>query len=217
MRKALVFLPLAAGCIIPVMPPPTHFEAMNPAPTYTKPTNTEFTVTPLSFPPFVGSAKITFMASPIVLPELQGSIGPTFTSTSPGLWIVTRGGQVGGHFGVRIGGALGMGDVLGVSKFAMPYAGANLHLQYAHLSDTGATFAFTFGAEGLVPLFPDTDYDTEQRDELVILAPIPSVWASLDFRWDIPLGEKRDKYFVIGAGADVFFYPFPNLTLGARF
>lgn len=225
MRKILPVAFLSA--CIPGLPPPGHYAAVNPAPVYSG-HSTEVTFTPLSLPPFTLAAAYTspLTEQPYLMPELQGSFGFTgngggYAAFSPALWFVTRPGLTGGHFGARLGGSIGSGDVLGVYDFYMPYAGPTLHLQYANLGEGGGAFSTTFGAELLLPWFPDKQVEqgTDDNGSPVTLFPFPALWVGVDLRGDLPIGER--EFLIVGAGLDValplYIFPSPNLTVGLRF
>lgn len=225
MRKIAPALLLSA--CLPGLPPPGHYAAMNPAPVYSGPTG-EVTFTPLSLPPFTlaGAYTAPLVAQPFLMPEVQGSFGFSdassgYVSLSPALWIVTRPGEVGGHFGLRLGGSIGSGDVLGVYDFYMPYAGPTLHLQYANLGDNGGAFSTTFGGEFLLPFFPDeqSKEGVDDNGTPIAIFPFPVLWVGLDVRGDLPLGERT--FLIVGGGFDVglplTFIISPNLTVGLRF
>lgn len=213
-------LMLVAGCV-PGIPAPTHYSAIGPAPTYDRPMG-EATVTPIALPPSIAAAYTApLTAQPYLMPEIQGQLGPTHASAAPALWIVTRPGQDGGHFGVRVGGAVGTGDVLGVFDFYMPYAGPTLHVQFADRFANRATFAATLGGELLLPLIVDglTETYTDSNGNIVGVVPSPVVWVGADVRGDLPVGDHA--WLVIGGGFDfgMALWPIvsPNLTLGLRF
>lgn len=230
MRKILP-VALLSACV-PGLPPPGHYAAVNPAAVYGRPT-AEVTFTPLSLPPFSLAAAYTapLTEQPWILPEIQGSFAATgvtdrdtnggYAAVSPALWFVMHPGELGGHFGARLGASVGSGDVLGVYDFYMPYAGPTLHLQYANLADNGGSFAGTFGLELLLPFFPDKQIITytDSNGTSVTKFPFPVLWVGLDVRGDLPLGERT--YLIVGAGIDVatplYIFISPNLTTGLRF
>ncbi len=221
MRKILPIAFLSA--CLPGLPPPGHYAAMNPAPVYGRPT-AELTLTPLSLPPFsiAGAYTAPLVAQPFLMPEIQGSFAFAdnnggYGAVSPALWFVTHPGELGGHFGLRLGGSLGSGDLLGLYHFNMPYAGPTLHVQYASLGEDGGAFSTTFGGEMLIPMFPEKQQFTDADGTLVF--PFAALWIGWDIRGDVPLTDKQ--FLILGAGVDValplYLFISPNLTVGLRF
>lgn len=216
----MLSLLFAAGCV-PGIPAPAHYSAVGPAPTYDRAMG-EATATPISLPPSLAAAYTAPLTEqPFLMPEIQGQVGPTHASVSPALWIVTRPGLDGGHFGARIGGAAGTGDILGVFDFYMPYAGPTLHLQFADRFPNRATFSATLGGELLFPLFPDAFVQpyTDSNGNVVTAIPSPVLWVGADVRGDLPVGDRA--WLIVGGGFDfgVSLWPIvtPNVTLGLRF
>jgi len=159
---------------------------------------------------------------PAVVFDLHGQLGTTHVLAAPGMWLRTRPeSHPGFHFGMRLGWAVGTGDLIGFLPFTMPFAGPTLHLQFAHGFERHlGALALTLGGEITWPIapaaFPYTDEDEEGATITVL--PVPIWYLSADLRWDVALGEN--VALVLGGGVD---FPYteaavlPTGSIGIRF
>ena len=220
MRLPLPLLALlASGCFIPAFPPPSSYAPMPPATALQQPSTQvhgSFGILPT-----VGGAWYAPMESqPGLVMDIQGQLGLTHLLTNPGLWLRTRPEEhAGPHWGMRMGGVVGSGDIIGFMPFTMPEAGVTTHLQYAHGSPNNAgSFAVTLGGEYLFPVFPDAFVreETDDDGDTYYVIPVPGWYLSVDLRYDFPLGEEHLLF--IGGGLDLAYTstPLPSLSMGLR-
>lgn len=202
LRLVMMVTSLCAGCV--AMPPPAHFVPIGPL------SAAEPGVQTVEVGAAVGAAQVLgatyvhpFRRASGLVCDAGAQVGFTSALATAGITLRTGGQRVeGGHFGVRIGGVAGLGDIDGLSDFRLPFAGPELTLQGgAGFGDGLGAFTVNLGAQALQPLSRAEYTYATTGGELSTAPAAPGYFLSADARVDVPIGARTA--FVVGGGFDL--------------